>query len=132
MSNSLGTKKSFEKCTSSQLAIDQMERRSESMLSLLSESTMTDKVPALNEIDDPDFIKAKKGCDLNFTPSRRTLNTLDKDNDSDNSKSEDLWSGLRIGSTKYKMSDPWSVSSPQPAKTIVQESTQDDKKKIKK
>jgi hypothetical protein len=124
MSNSLGDKKIFEKFTSSQLAMDQMERRSESMLSLLSQKTMTDKVPALNEIDDPDFIKAKKGCDLNFTPSRPTF-TLDKDNDSNKKESEDLWSGLKIASTKYKMSDPWSLPSLEPVKA-------DDKNKIKK
>lgn len=114
---SLGTKKNFEKSTSSQLAMDQMERRTESMLSLLSESTMTDKVPALNKIDDPDFIKAKKGCDLNFTPSRPTFNTVN--NDSDKKDSEDLWSGLKNANTKYKVSDPWSLPSLEPLKTIT-------------
>ena len=56
-----------EKLSSSQLAMDQMQRRSESLASILTQSS-TSLLPSSTL--DEDFLKAKKGCDVNMNPSR--------------------------------------------------------------
>jgi hypothetical protein len=79
-------KNELAKSTSSQLAMDQMQRRSESMASMLSQ------IPA-DQVDEPEFKKLKKGCDVSLT-AQRPLAIVVK-NKVDIIKEEE-------------MSDPWS------------------------
>jgi len=81
-------KNELAKSTSSQLAMDQMQRRSESMASMLSQ------IPS-NQVDEPEFKKLKNGCDLSLT-AQRPMAILVKNNKVDEITKEE------------EMSDPWS------------------------
>lgn len=81
-------KNELAKSTSSQLAMDQMQRRSESMASMLSQ------IPS-DQVDEPEFKKLKNGCDVSLT-AQRPMAILVKNNKVDEITKEE------------EMSDPWS------------------------
>lgn len=81
-------KNEIAKSTSSQLAMDQMQRRSESMASMLSQ------IPA-DQVDEPEFKKLKNGCDVSLTAQRPTAIVVKNKGDDEKIKEEE-------------MSDPWS------------------------
>ena len=81
-------KNEIAKSTSSQLAMDQMQRRSESMASMLSQ------IPAA-QVDEPEFKKLKNGCDVSLTAQRPTAIVVKNKGDDEKIKEEE-------------MSDPWS------------------------
>jgi soluble cytochrome b562 len=84
------------KSTSSQLAMDQMQRRSESMATLMSQ-TETSLLPSSSP-DDPDFTKVKKGCDINMTPARPLAVLIDRKDKA----------SLNEGKVQEELADPWS------------------------
>ena len=81
-------KNEIAKSTSSQLAMDQMQRRSESMASMLSQ------IPA-DQVDEPEFKKLKNGCEVSLTAQRPTAILVKNKGDDEKIKEEE-------------MSDPWS------------------------
>ena len=84
------------KSTSSQLAMDQMQRRSESMATLMSQ-TETSLLPSSSP-DDPDFTTVKKGCDINLTPARPLAVLIDRKDKA----------SLNEGKVQEELADPWS------------------------
>jgi len=84
------------KSTSSQLAMDQMQRRSESMATLMSQAD-TSLLPSIP--DDPDFTKVKKGCDINMTPARPLAVVIDRKDKAP----------LNEGKVQEELADPWSL-----------------------
>jgi hypothetical protein len=88
-------KNEIAKSTSSQLAMDQMQRRSESMASMLSQ------IPA-DQVDEPEFKKLKNGCDVSLTAQRPTAIVVKNKGDDEKIKGDDE----KI--KEEEMSDPWS------------------------
>jgi protein-tyrosine-phosphatase len=89
------------KSTSSQLAMDQMQRRSESMATLMSQADKS-LLPSSPD-DDPDFTKVKKGCDINMTPARPLIVVKDKATSNDVKVEEELadpWSSMQSAKEK--------------------------------
>jgi hypothetical protein len=86
------------KSTSSQLAMDQMQRRSESMASMLSQSHLPS-----DQVDEPEFKKLKNGCDISLTAQRPlavlvkpsvAVETLVKDKEKEEDEISDPWSKM--------------------------------------